>query len=282
MVVLDKNNQKNVRKHFEENLLFSKLFWMNKSNLSLHMGFWTKGTKNLDEALVNENKYVAKCLDIKNADTVLDVGCGVGGTAIWIAENYGVKVTGIDLVPENIKLAKKYAKERDVDHLVTFRLQDSAELNPISDKYNKIYAIEAFCYIADKLGFVHQISNNLRDGGKLVIADYFKGQNIAKPDAALLSKWCKEWAIPNLLDFDSMKSELGMNGFKEIDFEDKTTLMLNSSRKLRRKTLALYPAMLLFRAARLISDYPDKEIIIKEPRMFEGGVIKYASFQALK
>jgi hypothetical protein len=58
------NNSDNVRKHFQDNLFFSKLFWMNKNNLALHMGFWEKDTKNLNDALMNENKYVAEKLSI--------------------------------------------------------------------------------------------------------------------------------------------------------------------------------------------------------------------------
>jgi tocopherol O-methyltransferase len=271
-------NQDAVRKHFEENLLFTKFFWMNTKNLSLHMGFWDKNTKNLNDALMNENKYVAEQLDIRDNDRILDVGCGVGGTAIWIAENYGVKVVGIDLVPSNIKMANLFAKKRKVDHLVSFRLQNSSDLDPKSDIFNKIYAIESFCYMENKPFFIKQMFMHLEKGGKFVIADYFKGEKLGYDNVNLLNRWCGEWVIPNLIDFRSMSQELIKNGFKDLGFQDKTKTMVNSSRKLRRKTLLIFPIVKALHAMRLISGYPDKDIIIKEPNMFKSGVVKYASF----
>lgn len=81
-----------VGKHYDRNQIFYNLFWLNKKNLGMHYGFWEKGTKTLHQAILNENKAVAQALKIKKSDIVLDAGCGVGGTAIWLANNYGIKI----------------------------------------------------------------------------------------------------------------------------------------------------------------------------------------------
>lgn len=276
------NNSDNVRKHFEDNLFFSKLFWMNNNNLSLHMGFWEKDTINLNDALMNENRYVAERLCINNKDTVLDVGCGVGGTAIWIAETFGAKVIGIDLVPENIRIAKKFAENRGVSHLVTFKVQDCSDLTHDNARFSKIYAIESFCYIEDKPNFFKNMSSVLDDGGKIIIVDYFSGDVAKQSDLKLLDKWCKEWAMPNLFSLKSANDELILCKFENIETINHTKLMLNSSRRLRKMTLALYPIVKLFYLLKLISDYPDKEVLINEPYLFTKGLIRYVSFLGSK
>jgi cyclopropane fatty-acyl-phospholipid synthase-like methyltransferase len=276
------NNSDNVRKHFQDNLFFSKLFWMNKNNLALHMGFWEKDTKNLNDALMNENKYVAEKLSINNKDTVLDVGCGVGGTAIWIAEKFGAKVVGIDLVPENIKIAKKSAEDRGVSHLVTFKVLDYLDLVYDDAVFSKIYAIESFCYIEDKPSFFKNMSSLLGENGKMIIVDYFSDSIVKKSDSELLSKWCSEWAMPNLLSIKSTNDALTACKLKNIESVNHTKSMLNSSRKVRKMTLVLYPITKLFYLLKIISDYPDKEVLINEPHLFTRGLIKYMSFLSSK
>ncbi len=125
-------------------------YWMNKENLAMHLGFWDKDTKGVHEALINENQYVANSLNITKNDIVLDAGCGVGGTAIWVAEKYGVKVIGVNIVEKQIEAAKKYAKERKIDHLVNFELKDYADTGFPNESFTKVYNIESFCKSTQK------------------------------------------------------------------------------------------------------------------------------------
>ena len=57
-----------------------------KRTLGLHYGFWEKNTKTTEESIINTNKFVIKYLDINDNDTILDAGCGIGGTSIFIAK----------------------------------------------------------------------------------------------------------------------------------------------------------------------------------------------------
>ncbi len=66
------------------------------------------------------NERLADRLDLKAGDHVLDAGCGIGGSSIWLAENFGVRVTGITISPTQIDQARKNAKKRGVEHLVNF------------------------------------------------------------------------------------------------------------------------------------------------------------------
>ena len=82
-----------IAKHYDETLPYYKHLWSRKSN-AIHYGFWDKETKTVEEALLNENNFLAKVADIKSSDKVLDAGCGVGGSSVWIAKNIGARVIG--------------------------------------------------------------------------------------------------------------------------------------------------------------------------------------------
>jgi len=74
----------------------------------LHAGGWGATT-----AMANR-------LSIKSSMSVLDVCCGEGGSAIWLAKNYGANVVGVDIVPQAIAAAKTRAESEGVSDKCTF------------------------------------------------------------------------------------------------------------------------------------------------------------------
>ena len=66
-----------------------------------------KNTATLEDAQQNKIDHIIKKLDIKNADKVLDVGCGWGGMALELAKQKGCEVTGISLSKNQINYCKK-------------------------------------------------------------------------------------------------------------------------------------------------------------------------------
>src|SRR5688500_934131 len=78
-------------------------FW---SRTALHYGLWYDDTRNLAEAIRNTDKLVIQVLAITSADVVLDAGCGVGGTAMYIAETTGARVAGVTLSDVQLSIAR--------------------------------------------------------------------------------------------------------------------------------------------------------------------------------
>jgi len=87
-------------------------------------GYW-KDTNYLDEAQEAKLNLICRKLNLQKGQRVLDIGCGWGSFALYAAKNYGVKVVGITVSKEQIKLAKELCKGLPVE----FRLQDYRELN---------------------------------------------------------------------------------------------------------------------------------------------------------
>ena len=70
--------------------------------------------------------------------SVLDIGSGLGGPAMYIAETRGCKVMGLDIVVSNVKTARSRAKVRSLQNLVTFQLGDAMDMPFPTDSFNVI------------------------------------------------------------------------------------------------------------------------------------------------
>ena len=120
-------------------------------------------------------KEVAGLADIKKTDLVLDVGCGLGGTARYLAAQYGCKVAGIDLTEEYIAIGKKLTQMVSMGDRVELR-QDSALEIPYDDEmFDIVWTEHVQMNIADKNRFYAEIARVLKPGGRLLFHDVFRG-----------------------------------------------------------------------------------------------------------
>lgn len=237
-----KENNSAIIEYYEKSQSSYDLIWMNKRNLAMHYGFWDKDTKNLHEALINENKAVAESLDIKKGDIVLDAGCGVGGTAIWIAENYGVKVVGINIVEKQIKLAKKYAKDRGVENLVDFHVRDFCKTGFADGYFTKIYGVESICHANSKEKLLKELFRVLKPAGRVVVADSFlKKGNLSRKDKSKLDIWCEGWAVPNVISVPDFKKFIVTTGYKSVIWKNVNNKIIRSARRIYIVGCLLYP-----------------------------------------
>jgi len=140
--------------YYDYTLPFYHWFWYgNSSSYALHYGLWDKNTKNLSEALINTNKFLARKAKVKNGDKILDAGCGTGGSSIWLATNFKVHIVGITISQKQLEQAQKLAKKNKVEDQVTFLLRDYLETGFKDDSFDVIWAIESVCHAENKKKF---------------------------------------------------------------------------------------------------------------------------------
>ncbi len=243
-----------IDEYYRSGHFFYRFFWMNKRNLAMHFGFWDKSTKNLNDALINENKIIAEKLCIEKTDKVLDAGCGVGGTAIWVAENYGANVVGITITGRQVELAKKYAKGRSVDGLVDFKQGDFCDTKFPSESFDKIYAIESVCHAEDKADFLREAYRLLKTGGKIIISDgYLINEELNESQKRIYDDLCRGWVLPNLSTKKYFSDSMQKIGFKNVEFQDLTDKVLKSSKEMHDSAKFIYPVVSFLSKLALIS-----------------------------
>jgi cyclopropane-fatty-acyl-phospholipid synthase len=108
--------------------------------------FWKPGIS-LAEAQAAKMRHIASKLLLEPGQRVLDIGCGWGGLAIYLAKQCGVEVVGITLSREQHELATQRAKDAGVDKQVKFKLQD---YRLETGSYDRIVSVGMFEHVGVK------------------------------------------------------------------------------------------------------------------------------------
>ena len=118
---------------------------------------------------------------LKPGVRVLDVGSGIGGAMFHLAKAYGAVVTGVDLAPEMIQLAKERAEELAAPSTVTSILGDVLT-HPFEGKFGVVWSRDALMHLPDKAQLFSHLLGLTESGGRLVITDYAKGTGEGSPE----------------------------------------------------------------------------------------------------
>src|SRR6478672_3022808 len=95
--------------YYDQTWLDYRLFWLNRRTLSVHFGYNDASTRGHADALLNMNRVLADRAGIQPDARVLDAGCGVGGSSIWLAQARGAFVVGITPVASQVARARDFA-----------------------------------------------------------------------------------------------------------------------------------------------------------------------------
>jgi tocopherol O-methyltransferase len=198
-------------------------------SLGFHFGLADESTRSLADSIVNTNRYLAGRARVGAETRVLDAGCGVGGSAIWLASELGARVVGVTLLERQVELARQFATERGVSELVTFQVGDMAATGFPSRSYDVVWNIESMCHVADLDGYLAHVHDLLVAGGQFACIDLCVG---SRPDVIVEQTVCKGWAMVALRSVESIGAALRRQGFEDIELVDLTPRALLSAKAL--------------------------------------------------
>ena len=142
----------------------------------IHDGYYVTGRESREEAQENLVKYLADKAGIRRGETVLDVGCGIGGSSLWLAHNLGAVTMGITISPVQLNMARKTARERGENS--TFLLMDAEDMH-FDSQFDVIWVVAAATHLRDQPKFIASASRFLRPNGRFVIFDWMLGESTA-------------------------------------------------------------------------------------------------------
>ncbi|MDQ7781639.1 MAG: cyclopropane fatty acyl phospholipid synthase [Desulfomonilaceae bacterium] len=146
-----------------------------------------KGTDDLNRAQCNKLDLIAKKLELRPTDHVLDIGFGWGGLAKYIAEKYHCTVTGINISHEQISFAKEYCKDLPIRIL-------HCDYRDVEDTFDKIVSVGMFEHVGRKnyAEFMRVAHRCLRDKGIFLL--HTIGNNESQLDS---DPWITKYIFPN-------------------------------------------------------------------------------------
>ena len=119
--------------------------------------------------------------ELRDNMRVLDVGCGVGGPGRFLADRYGCRVIGIDVVPERVKRATALTKLTGLVRRVSHRQADATALAFADAAFDQVWMLDAGVHVRDKAALFGQLARVLRPGGLLVLHDQFVLPSAMRP-----------------------------------------------------------------------------------------------------
>ncbi len=140
-----------------------------------HHGYWIRGDETRETAQNQLVDRLAKFAAIKPGAKILDVGCGMGASSVYLAKNYEAVPTGITISPIQVQMANELAEREKVK--AKFLLMDAQDIT-LDEPFDVVWSIESISHYQRKDGFFASAAPLLKSGGTIAITDWFKKENL--------------------------------------------------------------------------------------------------------
>jgi cyclopropane fatty-acyl-phospholipid synthase-like methyltransferase len=193
--------------------------WDLDNSLAIHYGYWDNHVRTFPESLSRMNEVMAESVGITAVDKVLDAGCGVGGSSIYLASVKGCRVTGITLSEKQAQRAIANAKQKDAEGLVEFKVMNYSATSFADASFDVVWGCESICYADSKEQFIKEAYRLLKPGGRLVVADGFVTlfENNNDP---VIRQWLDGWQVNYLESPQRFSNFMQQAGFTNVNYRD--------------------------------------------------------------
>lgn len=274
-----------ITNYYDECFIDYRLFWLDSKNLAMHYGYWDTDTKNHSESLLHMNRALSQKLNIKPGDKILDAGCGIGGSSIWLAKHFDVEITAITLTASQVDKAKAYAKKNGVADKITFKQADYCHTPFDDETFDIVWGLESICYAVDKHDFIKEAYRVLKKGGQFIVADGFAFKDEFTPEEwPYIQAFLDGCVVPNLATVGNFRAGMEKCQFQNIEYTDITQKVMPSSEILYKKSKQTYPiekvlGWLRIRTASQTANYYAAK---SQYQIFKQALCGYGIFNAQK
>lgn len=198
----------------------------------IHLGYYGEnerkgpfyGGKDFIEAKYDFIDKMLEFSQVESPATVLDVGCGIGGTSRHLAKKFpSAKVTGITISPEQQARATALAKERGINN-AEFKLVDALNMTFEDNSFDFVWACESGEHMPDKEKYVQEMARVLKPGGRIVIATWCQRETppeFSDSERKTLDYLYGEWTHPYFISIEEYGRIMERTGkLTEIQTDD--------------------------------------------------------------
>jgi sarcosine/dimethylglycine N-methyltransferase len=159
----------------------------------LHVGVFESAGDPLLDSQLRADRILATAASLKPGDHVLEVACGIGGTARFLASEFGARVTATNIAEIQIEEAREIT-EREGFSSIDYRLADYHSLPFADASFDAWWCQEALLYSIDKPRVFREAQRVLRMGGRIVFSDL----TLDQPDASAREHYAAAIRAPGL------------------------------------------------------------------------------------
>ena len=172
---------------------------------NLHLGVPCSPDCPHPDAMEHTNEIMANAVSLTPEMRVLDLGCGYGSTARYLAANFGCAVTGANISEKELELARSRAAEAGLDDRLSFEYGDFHHLAYGDESYDVVWSQEAFLHAVDKNAVLSECRRVVRPGGSLVFTDILVRRSTPEADRERIYDRVQS---PDMWDLDDYRQAL--------------------------------------------------------------------------
>ena len=148
--------------------------------------------------------------------TVLDVGCGIGGSSRILAKEYEFEVTGVTISPKQVQRATELTSQGVT---AKFQVDDALALSFPDNSFDVVWSIEAGPHMPDKVKYGSEMMRVLKPGGILVVADWNQRDDRQKPlnywEKPVMRQLLDQWSHPAFSSIEGFSEQIAETGLVE-------------------------------------------------------------------
>ncbi|KAL4378691.1 hypothetical protein GQ457_02G028550 [Hibiscus cannabinus] len=161
--------------------------------------------------------------------TIVDVGCGIGGSSRYLARKFGAECQGITLSPVQAKRANVLAKDEGLADKVSFQVADALK-QPFPDgQFDLVWSMESGEHMPEKAKFVNELARVTAPGGTIILVtwchrDLGPSEESLQPwEKKLLDRICNAYYLPewcSTSDYVKLLQSLSLQDIKAADWSE--------------------------------------------------------------
>jgi tocopherol O-methyltransferase len=209
------NDKDKIVAHYD----FASPYYQSLWGEHIHHGYWIRGDESKEMAQIQLIEHLAQLAGLQSGARVLDIGCGYGGTSIYLAKKYGVSATGITISPVQVQMAKDAAAKEKVD--ANFLLMDAEEMK-FAEPFDLLWSVESISHYHDPRKFFASAVKLLKPGGCFALTDWFQKENLSAADRKKFIDPIETGMMVELRGMNEYSEFLEAGGFQVVHREDMT------------------------------------------------------------
>jgi len=218
---------------------------------------------------------IANLAQLQSHHNVLDVGCGLGGSARYIANEFGCSVMGVDLTDEYVDVANQLTEFVNLSDKASFKQASALELPFSSDSFDVVWTEHTQMNISDKEKFYGELSRVLKPKGRLVFHDIFGTNNAPHYP----TPWAEHGSLSSLCTQEEAIEAIEKSNLVVDKWIDKSKLSMGFFKEMVKKAETSGPPPLGFH---LLMGKTAKEKLLNQARNLEENRVTVVQGTALK
>ena len=187
---------------------------------NIHLGVPCSDKCPHPEAMEHTNEIMAQAVHLSPNARVLDLGCGYGSTARYLAKNYGCPITATNISENELELAWERTLEAGLDELIEYEYGDFHDLIYADDSFQVVWSQEAFLHAADKSKVLSECRRVLVPGGTLAFTDILVRSGPPEADRPRIYDRVKSPDMWDLSDYQQALEGLGLEINRTEDWSE--------------------------------------------------------------